>query len=309
MSSTARRVAAALDRLGVERAIVVGHSSGGTFATALAEQRPDLVTAVVLIDTGPSMAAYIADEIAIGPAPWPDLTDDQLRQLLSSAFSADYEIPQPFVDEARGIDFHVFAATSQAVRAYLEEQALPERLASLGKPLLVIFGEDDRRWRSSSAAEYRAVPGATVEMLPGVGHSPNLEDPRGPPCPCWPSPVLLLLRLNQPVAGQHPMHRRPAGDASQPTLAKLEDDPAGPPPRVLPAQPQISASTSAASRAGLVLGRLERFTRPGMPLALNRLRQACTDYRVVPNRSATSPIGDPPSTSRTARYRYSASAC
>ena len=33
------------------------------------------------------------------------------------------------------------------------------------------------RWRSSSAAGYRAVPGATVEMLPGAGHSPNLEDP------------------------------------------------------------------------------------------------------------------------------------
>lgn len=51
------------------------------------------------------------------------------------------------------------------------------RLASIGKPLLVIFGEEDRRWRSSSAADYRAVPGARVEMLPGVGHTPILEDP------------------------------------------------------------------------------------------------------------------------------------
>lgn len=173
----ARRVGGALDRLGVEHAIVVGHSSGGTFVTALAEQRPGLVTAVVLIDTGPSMAAYIADEIAIEPAQWPHLTDERLRQAMSSAFSAGYEIPQPFVDEARGMNFHVFAATSQAVRAYLDEQALPERLAALGKPLLVIFGEDDRRWRPSSADDYRAVPGATIEMLPGVGHSPNLEDP------------------------------------------------------------------------------------------------------------------------------------
>ena len=85
--------------------------------------------------------------------------------------------PQPFLDEARGMNFHVFAATSQAVRTYLDEQALPERLAALGKPLVVIFGEDDRRWRPSSAADYRAVPGATIRMLPGVGHSPNLEDP------------------------------------------------------------------------------------------------------------------------------------
>ncbi|MYR63717.1 alpha/beta hydrolase, partial [Streptomyces sp. SID625] len=49
--------------------------------------------------------------------------------------------------------------------------------AGLGKPLLVVFGEDDRRWRSSSAADYRAVPGAEVELLPGLGHSPLLEDP------------------------------------------------------------------------------------------------------------------------------------
>jgi pimeloyl-ACP methyl ester carboxylesterase len=177
IADQARRVGAALDRLGVERVIVVGHSSGGSVATALAGQRSDLVTALALISTGPSMAAYIADEIAIGPAQWPELTDGQLRQLLSPAFGAGYEIPQPFVDEARDLDFHVFAATSQAVRAYLEEQALPERLARIGKPLLVIFGADDRRWRSSSAAEYRAVPGATVELLPGLGHSPNLEDP------------------------------------------------------------------------------------------------------------------------------------
>ena len=173
----ARRVSAALERLGVEHAIPVGHSSGGAVATALTEQRPDLVTALALIDTGPNMAAYFADEIAIGPAQWPHLTDEQLRQIMSNAFSAGYQIPQTFVDEARGMNLRVYAATSQAVRAYLEEQALPQRLATLGKPLLVVFGEDDRRWRPSSAAEYRAVPGATIEMLPGLGHSPNLEDP------------------------------------------------------------------------------------------------------------------------------------
>ncbi|WP_328611147.1 alpha/beta fold hydrolase [Amycolatopsis sp. NBC_00345] len=173
----AGRVAAALDRLGVEQAVVAGHSSGGMIATALAEQRSGLVTALALINTGPGMAAYIADELTIGPAQWPDLTDEQLRRLLSPAFRAGFEIPQAFVDETRGMNLQTFAATSQAGRAYLEERVLPERLAALGKPLLVIFGEDDRRWRSSSAAEYRAVPGAEVELLPGSGHSPNVEDP------------------------------------------------------------------------------------------------------------------------------------
>ncbi|MEV4313476.1 alpha/beta hydrolase [Actinocrispum sp. NPDC049592] len=173
----ASRAGAVLDRLGVEHATVVGHSSGATVATALAEQRPDLVTALVIINFGPTMAAYIGQDAAIDPRQWPNLTDDQLRQAVASGFAPGYQIPQPFLDQVREMDLHVFAATSQAVSAYLNERGLPQRLARLGKPLLVIFGEQDLRWRPESAAEYRAVPGATIEMLPGLGHSPNLEDP------------------------------------------------------------------------------------------------------------------------------------
>ncbi|MFI7275185.1 alpha/beta fold hydrolase [Streptomyces sp. NPDC049879] len=55
--------------------------------------------------------------------------------------------------------------------------ALPERLTALGKPLPVNFGADGRGRRSSSAADHRAVPGAAVEPLPGLGHSPVPEDP------------------------------------------------------------------------------------------------------------------------------------
>ncbi|KAA9374308.1 alpha/beta fold hydrolase [Microbispora cellulosiformans] len=173
-----RRAGVALDRLGVERAIVVGHSSGGAVATALAEQRPDLVIALALINTGPGMAAFIAAEsAAITPSQWPP-ADERIRRFASTGFSrAGYQIPQELLDEVRMMTHHTFTATMVGTRAYLEEQALPERLAALGKPLLVIFGEDDRRWRSSSAADYRTVPGAKVELLPGLGHSPMLEDP------------------------------------------------------------------------------------------------------------------------------------
>jgi pimeloyl-ACP methyl ester carboxylesterase len=174
----ARRAAVAMDRLGVKHAIVVGHSSGGILAIALAEQRPDLVSALTLINTGPRMDAYIGQEPAIDPSQWPYLTDEQLREIIRTAFSrAGYEIPQQLVDDLRGMPYHALASTMQASRHYLERQALPDRLTALGKPLLVIFGEDDRRWRSSSAAEYRAVLGAKVQLLPGAGHSPMLEDP------------------------------------------------------------------------------------------------------------------------------------
>jgi len=174
----ARRVGAILDRLGVNRVIVVGHSSGGAAATALAEQRPDLVAALVLINTGPHMGAYTAPPVPIDPSQWPDVTDEQLRQFASSGFSREgYQIPLELLNQVRAMTFHSLTTTMQASRDYVKAQALPDRLAPLGKPLLVIFGAEDRRWRSSSAAGYRAVPGAIVEMLPGLGHTPILEDP------------------------------------------------------------------------------------------------------------------------------------
>ncbi|AXB43328.1 alpha/beta fold hydrolase [Amycolatopsis albispora] len=176
VANQARRAAAVLDRLGVARAVVAGHSSGGTVATSLAEQRPGLVSAVVLINTGPDMAAYLGEDTGGAAAP-ADLSDEQLRQAMSTGFAPGYRIPRSLVDQFRDIDLHTFAETSRAVRAYLDERSLPDRLAPLGKPLLVLFGEEDRRWRPSSAADYRAVPGATIRLLPGCGHSPNIEDP------------------------------------------------------------------------------------------------------------------------------------
>jgi pimeloyl-ACP methyl ester carboxylesterase len=200
-----RRVAAALDRLGVKHAIVVGHSTGGMVATALAEQRRDLVTALALVNTGPRLDAFISDGPVggllfvpvVGQLLWRLRTDSVIRQAASTAVSRPgYEIPQEIVDDVRGMTYHAFTATSRAADEYLNQRALPDRLTALGKPLLVIFGQDDRRWRSSSAAEYRAVPGARVELLPGVGHSPILEDP-----PRAAAPLLAFAAIHAAQAG------------------------------------------------------------------------------------------------------------
>ncbi|MFI6510998.1 alpha/beta fold hydrolase [Streptosporangium sp. NPDC050855] len=181
-----RRVGEVLDRLGVEHATVVGHSTGGSVATALAEQRRDLVTALVLVDSGPRMDAFVSDGFvgrllfvpAVGQLLWRFRTDTIIRRGLDTAFARPgYTAPQRLVDDVRGLTYHALTSTSQATEDYLGRRALPERLADLGTPLLVVFGRDDRRWRSSSAAEYRVVPGARIEVLPGVGHSPMLEDP------------------------------------------------------------------------------------------------------------------------------------
>ncbi|MGI5350075.1 alpha/beta fold hydrolase [Streptomyces sp. CA-250714] len=192
----ARRISTALDRLGVEHAIVVGHSSGGYAATALAEQRPDLVTALVLISTGPSMDAFIAPgPTAMDPAQWPP-TDEQIRQFASTGFRPGHPVPPELVEDLRGMTYRAVTAAMQASTAYLNQKALPDRLMALGKPLLVIFGDQDRRWRPSSAADYRVVPGAKVELLPGAGHTPILEEP--------PRTAALLLTFAETLAAQEP---------------------------------------------------------------------------------------------------------
>ena len=87
------------------------------------------------------------------------------------------DIPDAFIEHVLGMTHRAFVGAMRAPLNYLGQRSLPGRLTALGLPVLVIFGADDQRWRSSSVAAYRVVPGARVELLPGVGHTPMLEDP------------------------------------------------------------------------------------------------------------------------------------
>ena len=185
IAEQARRVGAVLDHLGVRRAILVGHSTGGMVATSLAEQRRDLVTAVALIDTGPRMDAFTGDS-RIGrllPVPvggqliWRLRTDSTIRGALGDAFTRKIAIPDQIVTDVRDMTYRSFTDAYQASQAYLKERPVPDRLAELGLPVLVIFGSQDRRWQPSSAQDYRRVPQARIEILNGVGHTPMFEDP------------------------------------------------------------------------------------------------------------------------------------
>jgi len=182
----ARRVGAALDRLGAGRVAVIGHSAGGTVATALAEQRPGAVAALALIDTGPSPDACISQgllpRLLLAPLPgrllWRLRIEATIRQAMRTAFTRPIDIPDAIIEDTLGMTHRAVAGTVRASLDYLGQRTLPDRLAPLGLPVLVVFGTDDHRWRSSSAPAYRIVPGARVELLPGVGHTPMLEDPQ-----------------------------------------------------------------------------------------------------------------------------------
>jgi pimeloyl-ACP methyl ester carboxylesterase len=198
----ARRAGAVLDRLGAGQVTVIGHSTGGYVATALAGQRPGLVSALALIDTAPDLDAVmdqgLLGRLLLAPLPgrllWRLRTEVTIREALASAFTRPIDIPGTIIEATMGMTHRALAATSRASDDYLKQQTLPGRLAALGLPVLVIVGADDKRWRSTSAAAYRAVPGARLELLPGVGHTPMMEDPQ----------TTSTLLLDFAAAARHP---------------------------------------------------------------------------------------------------------
>ena len=181
----AGRVAALLDDLGLRHVTVAGHSSGGYVATALAEQRPDLVGSLALISTGPGLDALLPQPFILrallapplGPLLWPRRSDAVIRKGISATTARPVDIPGDAVADLRNITYRAFRKVLRCNAAYVAERSLPERLADLDAPVLVIFGAADPRYDPASAHQYDAVPGARVEMLPGVGHVPILEAP------------------------------------------------------------------------------------------------------------------------------------
>jgi pimeloyl-ACP methyl ester carboxylesterase len=181
----AYRVAAVLDDLGLRRVAVAGHSSGGYVGTALAEQRPDLVGWLALISTGPSLDALLPQPVILrvllgpplGPLIWSIRSDAWIRKGVSATAARPVDVPDDMVTGVRGIKYRTMRKVLRRNAAYIAERSVPERVAALEVPVLVICGAADRRWDLASARQYDAVPNAQVELLPGVGHIPILEAP------------------------------------------------------------------------------------------------------------------------------------
>lgn len=185
VSAQASRVASVLDDLGLRRVTVAGHSSGGYIATALAEERPDLVGSLALISTGPSLDAFLPQPALLralsapplGPLVWALRSDSMIRKGLSATFARPVDIPDDLIADVRGISYRSFSTVLRRNTEYVAQRSVPERLALLDVPVLVIFGGADPRYDPPSAHQYDLVPTAHVEVLPGVGHVPMLEAP------------------------------------------------------------------------------------------------------------------------------------
>lgn len=183
--ATLRRLLAAL---GVRRPVLVGHSYGGTLALAYAEQRPQDVRGLVLVDAAAggehSAAIQRAQSHLVQVLSWPlvqPLADVTFSQLLrtASAKQADSAAFDPGdVDPAH--EHRVLALNMQhdELDAFAGEQlhadgviaGVDERLAALQTPAVVIQGTDDQFVKPEHGRRIAAtLPHARLVMVSG-GH-------------------------------------------------------------------------------------------------------------------------------------------
>jgi pimeloyl-ACP methyl ester carboxylesterase len=184
MENQARLVSEALASLHVERAVVVGHSMGGLVATALAERNGALVDGIVLVDSSPNdsagklpFAARLGFVPVIGEALRHLVPDSLVRDQLESAFAPGFHVPDQFVRDFHRMTYTSYDDSHDDSGKYLRARALDARLASLGEPLLVLFGAEDDIIDTDSFQRFTKVPGATVTRIAGAGHSPMVEQP------------------------------------------------------------------------------------------------------------------------------------
>jgi pimeloyl-ACP methyl ester carboxylesterase len=191
MEDQATLAAEALNELGVEGAVVVGHSLGATVATALAEQSSELVDRVVNIDQAPDNSygelpflASLGYVPVLGQLLNRVTPDFAIEDAYEDGFAPGYDVasgfenPDQVVDDFRAMTYTSFDESATEEDRYTDEVPLDERLASTAVPLLVIFGAEDQIYDAADAISgFEDVPGVRTATIEGAGHSPNVERP------------------------------------------------------------------------------------------------------------------------------------
>jgi pimeloyl-ACP methyl ester carboxylesterase len=186
MEDQASLVAEALKRLRVRDATVVGHSMGGSVATALSERPHTPLARLVDIDQAPDngygdglpFTAQLTFVPVLGPALWQVTPDFAIKDGLGVAFAPGYDVPDEFVDEFKRMTYTSYHDAAEGEDDYLSEEPLDRRLRHVGVPLLAIFGAEDQIYDAKeSLAAFARVPGAETAMIAGAGHSPDVERP------------------------------------------------------------------------------------------------------------------------------------
>ncbi len=190
-----------LEKLAIEKVVVVGHSMGGMLAVRFALMHPALAGALVLenpigLEDYREKVPYQSVEVQY----FSNLhqTEESLRKFIGSyfvAWKADYE-PYVMVPYRWTLspEYPRYALASALTYQMIYSQPVVQDLPRLRLPTLLVIGQADRttlgrgslskdvlatlgRYPELGRKAAAAIPGARLVELPDVGHVPHLESP------------------------------------------------------------------------------------------------------------------------------------
>ena len=191
----AKWLLALMDELEVANAVLVGNSMGGRVAIETALCAPDRIDKLVLLAPAPAflkkremvgVVRLLRPELAVLPLPLPR---SQALRGLKRMFSRPDRLEDAWYESAIDEFLRIFrtprgriAFFSAARQIYLEaphgESGFWERLPSLERPALFVWGERDRLVPASFARHVeKALPTAKSIVLEDCGHVPQYERP------------------------------------------------------------------------------------------------------------------------------------
>ncbi len=184
----ADQVAALIEALGFEKAILVGHSAGGTIAMHMALRHPERVQGIVFVDP----AIYRAGGAPAWLRPLLGMPlMDRVGALVSRSLAAqgDRLIKQAWHDPAK-VTPEVLAGYREPLQVENWDRALweftlagrdlklGERVKGVKLPTLVITGDDDRIVPTADSIRLASeLPNAELVVIPNCGHLPQEECP------------------------------------------------------------------------------------------------------------------------------------
>jgi pimeloyl-ACP methyl ester carboxylesterase len=187
LPAMSRRVEAVLDHLGVERALLLGHSMGAAVAVDFASTSPERVLGIVYRDgiatptwrqregviplAFSSVAPDLGPVADLGVAVVLDLPDLLVGRMLSTVRSLLPDLRRNVKTLAR----------TAPLASMLMEADLTEEVAGLreaGIPVLAEWGCFDRIVNAATAAEFASLAQVPIQWIPG-GHSWMLARPSG----------------------------------------------------------------------------------------------------------------------------------
>lgn len=178
-----------LQHLGFEKAVLAGNSAGGTVAVYTALEKPEIVSALILVDAaiynGGGSPAWIrpflrlpqAERIGVlvsrqikdwGPRFLETAWHDPAK--ITSAIRENYQIPLNIQNWDR--------ALWELTRAPGPAAPLAERIPELNLPVLVVTGDDDRIVPTDLSIRLsEEIRGASLVIFKNCGHVPQEECP------------------------------------------------------------------------------------------------------------------------------------